>query len=270
MNKKPCSLFVHVWIVLWFVCSSAEDEGGEPGRVEEHPGAAALGGFPGLSGAAAEPTEQTELMAVGGASGSSENRLCFVLDQIFLAFGSKDPTSGSFGLFAPKHHLLAADCLLWPSDDYLRKQPVGGASVPCITSPFCKTIFINLWISRLNKFCVIDAICLVFFKLFGCFNKIQPSLKAASHRFTGAKYQRLNNWSAWRFFGLYRRRQSSVSLTVMTLQRGGFIAFIIETVLPFMLPPSDKARATSDEPFVMFGWLTDDVCCSVLSLRNQM
>lgn len=47
-----------------FVCSSAEDEGAEPGRVEEHPGAAALGGFPGLSGAAAEPTEQTELSSM--------------------------------------------------------------------------------------------------------------------------------------------------------------------------------------------------------------
>lgn len=267
LNRALVCLFLRRRWRRWTWTSGRTSGGRGPGRI---PGTI-------RSSSGADRTNRAELhghgadlMAVGGASGSSENRLCFVLDQVFLAFGSKEPTSGSFGLFAPKHHLLAADCLLWPSDDYLRKQPVGGASVPCITSPFCKTIFINLWISRLNKFCVIDAICLVFFKLFGCFNKIQPSLTAASHRFTGAKYQRLNNWSAWRFFGLYRRRQSSVSLTVMTLQRGGFIAFIIETVLPFMLPPSDKARATWGEPFVMFGWLTDDVCCSVLSLRNQM
>lgn len=34
---------------------SAEDEGGQPGRVEEHPRAASLGAFPGIPGAAAEP-----------------------------------------------------------------------------------------------------------------------------------------------------------------------------------------------------------------------
>lgn len=105
-------------------------------------------------------TNGAELMAVGGASGSSgssQNRLCFVLDQVLLA-------CGSFGLFVPKHHLLPADCPLWPSDDcYLRKQPVGGASVSCIASPFWNTIFINLWIQCLNKFCVIDPICLVCF-----------------------------------------------------------------------------------------------------------
>lgn len=34
-------------------CSSAEDEEGQPGRLEEHPRAASLGGFPGIPGAAA-------------------------------------------------------------------------------------------------------------------------------------------------------------------------------------------------------------------------
>lgn len=144
LTKNPCSLFYRTKtlcsclnraLVCLFLCrrwrrwtwTSGRTSGGHgPGRI---PGTI-------RTSSGADRTNRAELhgrgadpMAEGGASGSSENRLCFVLDQVLLAFGSKQPTSDSFGLFVPKRRLLAADCSLWTWGDYLRKQPVGGASV---------------------------------------------------------------------------------------------------------------------------------------------
>lgn len=134
LNRALVCLFLCRRWRSWTWTSGRTSGGRGPGRI---PGTI-------RTSSGAGRTNRAELHG-RGASGSSENRICFVLDQVLLALGSKQSTSGSFGPFVPKHRLLAADCPLWTSDAYLRKQPVGGASVSCITSAFCqkasKTIF---------------------------------------------------------------------------------------------------------------------------------
>lgn len=107
LTKKPCSLLkmFESCPVCLFPCRRWRSWTWTSGRTS---GGRGPGRIPGTirSSSGADRTNRAELhghgadlMAVGGASGSSENRLCFVLDQVLLAFGSKQPTSGSFGLF---------------------------------------------------------------------------------------------------------------------------------------------------------------------------
>lgn len=82
---------------IWF-SSPAEDEGGQLGRVEEHPRAASLGGIPGISGAAAEPR-----------AGPAELRkwaepLAPVRTQTYLGVSWRTRPLGLY------RHLLVADC----------------------------------------------------------------------------------------------------------------------------------------------------------------
>ena len=57
---KPC---FYTWCPDWvyFFAPAAEVEGGELGRVEEHPRSSSLGGLQGVPGAAARPAEQERL-----------------------------------------------------------------------------------------------------------------------------------------------------------------------------------------------------------------
>lgn len=96
-NKKKQSRKVSCFV------SSAEDEGGQPGRVEEHPRASSLGGFPGIPGSAAEST-----------AGPAELR---EWAEPLVSLGAAHFTSPL--------HLLVAD---GPRCE--QNQPAGGASAP--------------------------------------------------------------------------------------------------------------------------------------------